>query len=246
LYSKVNGEFITVDIETAEIIKYVNNSYHALKVTFANEIGRICKTLNIDSSKVMQLFCLDTRLNISSYYFKPGFSYGGSCLPKDLKALTTIGLANGLKLPVLESIEESNQNHTDSVINLVTNKNGKKVGILGIAFKEGTDDLRYSPILKVIEGLMDKGYAIKVYDPYVNQAYLIGSNMEYMQTVLPYLQDLMQDSEDEVINWAEIVVFNRKSINYEKLVKDNPGKSFIDLVRISEEIKNSNYEGICW
>ena len=246
LYSKVNGEFITVDIQTAEIIKYVNNSYHALKVTFANEIGRICKSLNIDSFKVMQLFCLDTRLNISPYYFKPGFSYGGSCLPKDLKALTTIGLANGLKLPVLESIEESNQNHTDSVINLVTNKNGKKVGILGIAFKEGTDDLRYSPILKVIEGLMDKGYAIKVYDPYVNQAYLIGSNMEYMQTVLPYLQDLMQDSEDEVINWAEIVVFNRKSINYVKFVKNNPGKYFIDLVRISEEIKNSNYEGICW
>jgi GDP-mannose 6-dehydrogenase len=246
LYSKVNGEFITVDIETAEIIKYVNNSFHALKVTFANEIGRICKKLNIDSYRVMQLFCLDTRLNISPYYFKPGFSYGGSCLPKDLKALTTIGLDYGLKLPVLESIEVSNHNHSASVIDLIINKNGKKVGILGIAFKEGTDDLRYSPILKVIEGLLDKGYTIKVYDPFVNKAYLMGSNKEYMQTVLPYLQDLMQDSEDEVINWADIIVFNRKSVNYEKLVSDNPGKSFIDLVRISEQLNNSNYEGICW
>ena len=246
LYSKVNGEFITVDIETAEIIKYVNNSYHALKVTFANEIGRICKKLHIDSSKVMQLFCLDTRLNISPYYFKPGFAYGGSCLPKDLKALNTLAKDCSLDTPLLDSIEDSNQNHINYAIETIKNKGKRKIGIFGIAFKEGTDDLRYSPIIKVIEDLIRQDLEVLVYDNYVSNALQFGANKEYIDKILPYLQNILVSTEDELIEWAELIIFNHKYPDYQNLIKIHTDKIFIDFIHISESINDNNYEGLCW
>jgi GDP-mannose 6-dehydrogenase len=246
IYSKVQGEFVETEIKAAEIIKYVNNSYHALKVTFANEIGNICKKLDIDSHIVMQLFCKDKQLNISPYYFKPGFAYGGSCLPKDLKALKTLASDSDLCSPVLDSIEPSNQNHIQQAAALIKKIGRKRVGILGIAFKEGTDDLRYSPIIKVIEDLIGVGYEVKVHDQYVREAMLIGSNKEYLEANLPYLGSLMCDTEEDVVLWAETVVLNRKSPQYKKLVETEQMKIFVDLVRIESDLDYPNYEGLCW
>jgi len=246
IYAKVRGDFVEADIHVAEIIKYVNNSYHALKVTFANEVGDICKKLGIDSHEVMKLFCLDRQLNISTYYFKPGFAYGGSCLPKDLKALKTIAGEHSLLSPVLNSIESSNQEHIKVVSNLIKTKSKSKIGILGVAFKEGTDDLRYSPILPVIEDLISCGAEIKAYDPYVNAALLIGANKDFIQGSIPYLSDLLVDSESKILAWAEIVVINRRSSDCSDMVASHPDIQFIDLVRATQELDQPNYEGVCW
>jgi GDP-mannose 6-dehydrogenase len=246
IYSKVNGEFIRSTVAAAEIIKYVNNSFHALKVTFGNEIGNICKQLGIDSHEVMKLFCLDKQLNISPYYFKPGFAYGGSCLPKDLKALKTVAHDKYISAPVLDAIELSNESHIKHTIKLIEKYNCRKIGILGIAFKQGTDDLRYSPIIKIIEYFNGKGYEIRLHDDYVNAALLIGSNKEYLEQHLPYIEKLMLKSEEEVLNWAELVVFNRKKACDIETVNLYSNKIFIDLVRISEHMSTGNVEGICW
>jgi len=237
IYAKVSGEFVQSDIKTAEVIKYVNNSYHALKVTFANEIGNICKKLGIDSHDVMKLFCMDKQLNISPYYFKPGFAYGGSCLPKDLKALKTMAQENNLASPVLQSIEPSNQEHIRVAGEMIKAKGKHKIGILGVAFKEGTDDLRYSPVLKVIESLVASGMEVKAYDPFVNEA---------IRDTIPYLPELLVLSEDEVLKWAEVVVINRRSDAYAEIVAGRPDIQFIDLVRTNQSTTLPNYEGICW
>ena len=246
IYSRVNGEFVHSGIAAAELIKYVNNSFHALKVTFGNEIGNICKQLDIDSHEVMRLFCLDKQLNISPYYFKPGFAYGGSCLPKDLKALKTIAHDLYLKSPVLEAIEPSNDNHISQAIKLVENGNARRIGVLGIAFKQGTDDLRYSPIINLIEHFNGKGQEIKLHDESVNAALLIGSNKEYLNEHLPYLEKMMLKAEADVINWADLIIINRKHPEDEKMILANPDKRFIDLVRTTNRRDIPNLEGICW
>ncbi len=246
IYEKVNGEFIRTEIKIVEMIKYINNSFHALKITFANEVGTICKKLDIDAYELMNIFCKDKQLNISSYYFRPGFAYGGSCLPKDLNALKTMANDLDIKTPVLNSIELSNKNHIQNAIQLIKKSGKKKIGILGIAFKEGTDDLRYSPVLKVVDELLEKGYQVKVYDDYVQTALLIGSNKEYIEKNLPYLKNLMVNNEKDLLDWAEMIVFNRKNENYIDFVFKYPDKSFLDLIRINDKIHSYNYEGICW
>lgn len=248
VYEKVHGEFVLTDFKTAEIIKYVNNSYHALKVTFANEVGNVCKRIGIDSHEVMRLFCMDKQLNISPYYFKPGFAYGGSCLPKDLKALIALASLNSLTTPVLEAIEYSNQLHITLAQKMIESKKKRRIGVLGVAFKEGTDDLRYSPMVKVIENILacTSDYEIKAYDKYINEALLIGSNRDFIDDHTPYLESIMCDTEEEVVNWAEVVVFNRKSESYVQMVKLHPEKEFIDLVRVFPSLTKANYEGICW
>lgn len=246
IYSKVNGEIIRSDIRVAELIKYVNNSFHALKVTFANEVGNVCKKLGVDSHELMNVFCMDRQLNISPYYFKPGFAYGGSCLPKDLKALKTLAATHGLSSPVLEAIEPSNQNHIRMVVERIIGKTKGKVGVLGIAFKEGTDDLRYSPVIKVIESLFLAGIEVKAHDSFVKQALLMGANKEYVEGGLPFLPALMSDSEDHIVNWADCVVFNRRSPSYKSLPDKYPEKQFIDFVRNGDGPGQSNYDGLCW
>jgi len=246
IYEKVNGEFIRTEIKIAELIKYVNNSFHALKVTFANEVGTICKKLDIDAYELMNIFCKDKQLNISPYYLKPGFAYGGSCLPKDLNALKTIARDLNINALVLNSIELSNQNHIQNAVQIIKKSGKTKIGIFGIAFKEGTDDLRYSPVINVIEELLANDYQVKVYDDYVQKALLIGSNKEYLEVNLPYLENLMVNNEKDLLEWAELIVFNRKKEYYSELISQYPDKCFLDLIRINGKIKSSNYEGICW
>jgi GDP-mannose 6-dehydrogenase len=245
IYCKVNGPIEKVDINVAEIIKYVNNSYHALKIVFANEVGNICKKIGIDSHDVMRLFCMDKQLNISPYYFKPGFAYGGSCLPKDLKALKTIAHDNYLETPVLNSIEKSNTLQKEFGLNLIEKQDKKKILILGISFKSGTDDLRYSPIIDVIESLIGKGYNLKLYDSNVNLSKLMGQNKSYIMEKLPHIGNLLVDSIEHWLEWADVIVINNKEQEFIEL-NIFEGKKIIDLCRIDQYGNHPGYEGISW
>lgn len=245
IYSKVSGIIEVVDIQVAELIKYINNSYHALKVVFGNEVGSVCKKLGIDSHEVMRLFCLDTQLNISPYYFKPGFAYGGSCLPKDLKALKTLAHDFYLDVPVLNAIEKSNNVSKESLLEMIISKGRRKIGVLGISFKAGTDDLRYSPIIDVIEKLMGKGYEIRVFDQNVQFSKLIGKNKSFIEEHLPHLNLLLTQNMQEMADWAEIIVVTNKEKSF-KDIKIDRTKKVIDLVRFAEFKDLENYEGISW
>lgn len=245
LYKSLNAPIKRVDIEVAEIIKYVNNSFHALKISFANEIGNICKKLNIDSHKVMDVFTMDKKLNLSAYYLEPGFAYGGSCLPKDLKGLKTIAHDNYLKSPVLESIEVSNKNQKEIAIKLVESKNHKKLGILGLSFKAGTDDLRYSPIVEVTEHFLGKGYQIAIFDENVNYSKLTGRNKEYIEEHIPHLSQLICDDLEQIVLNSHILIITHKIKNIEHYINKFSDKYFIDLARVTDK-SFKNYEGICW
>lgn len=245
IYEKINAPISRVKIEEAEIIKYVNNSFHALKITFANEVGNICKELNIDSRNVMELFCKDDQLNISPYYFKPGFAYGGSCLPKDLKGLKTLSHDNYLTSPVLEAIESSNNNQKRVAINIIESHREKKIGILGLSFKAGTDDLRYSPIVEVAEYFLGKGCDIKIYDKNVTLSKISGTNKDYIDQHIPHLSELLCSDIEEVIANSELLVITHKIEGIENLIEKYKNKRFIDLVGVTEKMLN-NYEGICW
>jgi GDP-mannose 6-dehydrogenase len=245
IYEQIDAPVEKTTIQIAEIMKYVNNSYHALKIVFANEIGNICKTLNIDSYEVMRIFCLDTHLNISSNYFKPGFAYGGSCLPKDLKALKTLSHDNYLITPVIDSIEESNEAQVKNAQGRIEKSGKFKVLFLGISFKAGTDDLRQSPVVSIIEYLAGKGYQVKIYDKNINLSKLIGKNKSYIIEKLPHLDNLLIDDIQQGLNWAELVIITNRETEYETIVI--PSKTHIlDLVRIPQFEKHPNYEGLLW
>ena len=246
IYKDINAPIEETEIEVAEIIKYVNNSFHALKISFANEVGNICKKMNIDSHKVMELFCKDTHLNISPYYFKPGFAYGGSCLPKDLKGLKTLAHDFYLDSPILESIELSNKNQKDIAFEMIVNKGKKKIGILGLSFKKGTDDLRYSPTVELTEKLLGKGYSILIYDERVNLSRISGTNKEYIEKHIPHLSRLITDDFDYVVSNSELLVVTHNYDKFRNLHIRYPNKVVIDLFRISEKQSGGNYEGICW
>ena len=245
IYKMINGPVDRVDIKTAEMIKYVNNSFHALKVTFANEIGNICKHLDIDSHEVMRIFCMDTQLNISPNYFKPGFAYGGSCLPKDLKALNTLAHDLYIDTPVLHSIAKSNEKQKERAFNMVEKTGKRKIGVMGLSFKAGTDDLRNSPIVDIVEKLSGKGYQVRIYDPNVNLSRLIGRNKSFIEEKLPHLCYMMVDSVDELAGWAEVIVITNKDGLYQNINVAHD-QTIIDLVRISNLEDSKLYEGICW
>ena len=245
LYAPMAAPLEIVPIEVAEMIKYVNNSYHALKVVFANEIGRICKSCGIDSHEVMRIFCMDKQLNISPYYFKPGFAYGGSCLPKDLKALKTMAHDLYVETPVLNAIENSNQHHIESTIEWIQAMGHKRIGVLGLSFKAGTDDMRNSPVINVIETLYGKGYEIKIYDRNVSLARLIGKNKSVIEEKLPHLSAMLQDDMNSLVEWAEtVIISNNDEIFKSIMVKE--GQTIIDLVRIKDLEGENGYRGICW
>lgn len=247
LYKEILGQKVTTDIKIAEIMKYINNTYHALKVVFGNEVGNICKALDIDSHKVMDIFCMDKQLNISPYYFKPGFAFGGSCLPKDTKAL--IALANDLyiRVPVISNIIQSNEIQKDNAVDTILSKGKKKVGILGLSFKSGTDDLRCSPIVDVVERLLGKGYSIKIYDKNVKMSELTGTNKDFIESKIPHLQQFITDDLKSVINDSDIIVIANKEKEFEILLDDYPNKIILDFVRISKDISYKGYyEGISW
>lgn len=247
LYKGINAEFIATDIRVAEMMKYVNNTYHALKIVFGNEVGNICKGLNVDSHKVMEIFCKDKQLNISPYYFKPGFAYGGSCLPKDMKALKTLARDLYIDVPVIESIFESNENQKKRAVQLIMAQGKRKVGILGLSFKAGTDDLRCSPIVDVVESLLGKGFEIHIYDKNVRISELTGTNKDFIMAKIPHLQHFVTDNLAEVCENSDVLVVTNKEREFAPILEQYPGKVVIDLVRQWKKVDyDGKYEGISW
>lgn len=247
LYKDLPGEFIATDIRVAEMMKYVNNTYHALKIVFGNEVGNICKALDIDSHKVMEIFCKDKQLNISPYYFKPGFAYGGSCLPKDSKALRTLARDYYVDVPVINSIEESNEIQKKNAVSLIMDKGKRKVGILGLSFKAGTDDLRCSPIVDVVEVLLGKGFELRIYDKNVKLSEITGTNKDFIMAKIPHLQHFVYDDLDKVVRESDVLVITNKEAEFDSLLQKYPGKIIVDLVRAWKEVDYAgNYEGISW
>lgn len=247
LYNRIPGEFISTDIEVAEMMKYVNNTFHALKIVFGNEVGNICKELGIDSHKVMEIFCKDKQLNISPYYFKPGFAYGGSCLPKDSKALKTLAHDLYVDVPVMNAIDNSNEIQKKRALDIIESKGLKKVGLLGLSFKAGTDDLRNSPIVDVAEALYGKGYEIHIYDKNVRVSQLTGTNADFIEAKLPHLHEIITDDLDSVCQECDVLVIANKEKEFNEIPMKYPYKCIVDLVRQYKDIDyNGNYEGISW
>jgi len=245
IYSKVSGPIEKVDIKVAEIIKYINNSFHALKITFANEVGNICQKLNIDSHEVMRVFGMDKQLNISTYYFRPGFAYGGSCLPKDLKALQTLAHDHYLVSPVIQSIEKSNNVQKNMALNKIIETGKHKIGFLSISFKAGTDDLRYSPSVELIERLLGKGKDVSVYDKNVSLSKLVGANKSFIEEKLPHISNLLVDTMNELIEQSEVIVIPNNTEEI-KNIQIPSNKIIIDFSRIKELEYHNNYNGLNW
>jgi GDP-mannose 6-dehydrogenase len=247
LYRDLPGPMITTDIEVAELVKYVDNSWHALKVAFGNEIGLIAKTLGIDSHDVMDIFVQDKRLNISPAYLRPGFAFGGSCLPKDLRAFTYLARKNDLNLPVLDHILESNQMLIDRGVQWILSRSGKRIAFLGISFKSGTDDVRESSFVEMVERLIGKGREIRIFDPNVKVAQLIGANRSYLMQVIPHIANLMVADIAEAVSWAETIVTTVPDPVYETGVASvRPDQTVLNFARFSSEHHQSEQEGFLW
>jgi len=225
----------------------LNNSFHALKLSFANEMGRLCNSLQIDGHELMKLFTEDSSLNISSAYFKPGAPYGGSCLPKDLKALNTLAHDSYLDLPILQSIDSSNSIHSDHIYNEIVKKKVKDIGIFGLSFKANTDDLRFSPSLLLCEKLIGKGYNLTIYDSNINLSKLIGKNKLFLEKSLPHIDELMVDHLDVFFKSSELFIISHKTQELIESLNLLHSKALIfDLVKIDELSGYEGYEGLCW
>jgi GDP-mannose 6-dehydrogenase len=247
LYAGMDAPLVRTDIETAEMVKYADNNWHALKVAFANEIGNICKAAGIDGHKVMAIFCQDTKLNLSAYYMKPGFAFGGSCLPKDVRALTYKARSMDVDVPVLNAILPSNERQVRKAIDMITAKGLRKVGVLGFAFKAGTDDLRESPMVEVVEHLIGKGYELRLYDRNVNLAALTGANRDYILNHIPHISRLMVDTVQAVTDFADVVVIGNGAAEFRGVLDAlRPEQVVVDFVRIAERASGAGYDGICW
>lgn len=252
VYAGIDAPIYETEIKVAEILKYINNSFHALKVAFGNEVGIICKSIGIDSHKVIDVFLRDTKLNISGYYLKPGFAFGGSCLPKDLKALVYHARENHLEVPVLSNVMHSNEEHIKMGLDMILGTTLKKVGIIGLSFKAGTDDLRESPMVIIIERLLGKGFEVSIFDRNVSLAKIHGSNKNYLETHIPHISQLIYDKGDfaEFIDSVDLLVIGNKEpelIGEIKTIIADQRKSVIDFVRIDKDLHSGgNYQGISW
>ena len=248
LYARMPGPMIRTDIETAEMVKYADNVWHALKVGFSNEIGNVCKALAVDAHAVMDIFCQDQKLNLSPYYLKPGFAFGGSCLPKDVRALLYKAKTLDLSLPILSAILPSNQLQIERGVQAVLEKGNRKVGILGFSFKAGTDDLRESPMVELTERLIGKGFDLRVYDRNVSLAAIHGANREYILNRIPHISRLMVPTIQEVLAHAQTVVIGNAApefANVPQRIRD--GQTVIDFVRVCDSRTILGvYEGLCW
>jgi GDP-mannose 6-dehydrogenase len=248
LYANMAAPIIRTDVETAEMVKYADNAWHALKVGFANEIGNVCKALEVDSHRVMDIFCQDTKLNLSPYYLKPGFAFGGSCLPKDLRALLYKAKTLDVALPILSAVLPSNELQIRRGIRAVTEKGQRKVGILGFSFTAGTDDLRESPVVELTEHLIGKGYDLRIYDRNVRLASIRGANRDYILNHIPHISRLMVESMDEVLRHASTIVIGNADPEFREVPRLlGEGQCVVDLARIvdSRSVRGV-YEGICW
>lgn len=249
-YAHLTAPMVRTSVRTAEIVKYVSNAFHALKISFANEVGNFCKKVGVqDSHQVMRIFSMDTKLNISSAYLRPGYAFGGSCLPKDVRALLYRAKHEDLDLPVLQAILRSNELQARRGVEMVIKTGKKRVGVLGLSFKAGTDDLRESSVVYLVETLLGKGYDIKIYDRNVSLARLMGANKEYIEQVIPHISSLMSTSLEEVIGHAEVLVIGQWGATFEEAIaRSFNGHHVIDLVRIAPDLQGvgRGYEGISW
>lgn len=252
VYAAVDAPIERVSVPEAEMIKYAANAFHAAKITFANEIGNFCKRASLDSHRVMEVIARDTKLNISSAYLKPGYAYGGSCLPKDLRAILYAARQSDVDLPMLQSLPVSNARQVQRGIDAVLETGSRKIGILGFSFKAGTDDLRESPMVQLIEALLGKGFDLRLYDKNVSWARIAGANRQYIEAVVPHLADLMVESIDEVVAHADVLVIGNNSHEFTELLTRPVRQVVVDLVRlpgISEDrtlAMQGRYRGICW
>jgi len=249
IYAGVPGPLIRTDLKTAEMVKYSDNSWHALKIGFANEIGNLCKSFEIDAHDVMKIFCQDQKLNISQAYLLPGFAFGGSCLPKDLRALAYRAKMHDLELPILNSILQSNEMQVTRGLQLIMDKGHKRVGVLGFSFKAGTDDLRESPVIEVTERLLGKGYDLRIYDKNVNIASLVGANRDFILNRIPHISKLMVGDIDDVLDHAQTVVIGNKDPEFGSVpdrLRDD--QVLVDFVRVTGGRRSEvgKYDGICW
>ena len=250
LYEGIPGSVYRVPIAIAEMSKYVDNSFHALKVAFANEIGSVCKAVDVDSHAVMDIFAADRKLNISSAYLKPGFAFGGSCLPKDLRALHYLAVHSDVDTPLISSVLESNSAHLRRVFEMIQSLGRRRVSLFGLAFKGGTDDLRESPLVELAEALIGKGYEVRIYDANVSVSHLLGANRAYIEEHLPHLGRLLTDDLNEALEHAEVCVIGNSDPDIHRAVNDRAdGRVVVDLVRMldaSERRGADDYVGVCW
>ena len=248
LYAGIDAPVIRTKVRVAEMVKYCDNVFHALKVSFANEIGNICKHMGLDGHEVMAVFCEDRKLNLSPAYLKPGFAFGGSCLPKDLRALTYQSKSLDLDSPVLNAILASNAAQVRVGLQMITALGKKRIGFLGMAFKPDTDDMRESPLVEVIETLLGKGYAVRIYDRNVSTSRLIGANRRFIDEHIPHLSSLLVADTDSLIKDADIIVVGYRSPEFaEALQRLRPDQTVVDLARLAKEVDTpARYEGICW
>jgi len=248
LYDGIEAPAIKTAVKTAEMVKYVDNMFHALKIGFANEVGTIAKAVGVDSHEVMDIFCQDRKLNISPAYLKPGFAFGGSCLPKDLRAILYRGRTLDLDLPLLSSIIPGNDYQLERAVQLVLAQGKKRLGFLGMSFKPGTDDLRESPLVRLIEACLGKGYDIRVFDRNVSLARLVGANKAYIEHEIPHVSGLLSEDLDEVTSFAEVLVVGHRSDEFIDAVKTKAaGKVVIDLARVVDTPPAGvEYHGINW
>lgn len=250
LFDGIDAPLIHTSLRIAETVKYADNAFHAVKVTFANEIGNICKAVECDSHEVMEIFCMDSKLNLSPYYLRPGFAFGGSCLPKDLRALTYHARSLDVSTPLLDSVLVSNRKQIERVTTLLQAYKGRSLGFLGLSFKHGTDDVRESPILEVIETMLGKGFRVGIYDEYVSIARMIGANKQYILKEIPHVSALMRQSASELVRDSDVVVIANASESAREALTDSTraNQIVIDLVRIAEvrASLNGRYHGICW
>ena len=250
LYSKTQGRIFETSITVAEMVKYLSNAFHAVKVVFGNEVGTLCKHLGVDAEAVTEIFTSDTRLNISPAYLSPGFAFGGSCLPKDVRALTYRAKELDLKLPMLESLLPSNVEHVDRAIEAVMRTGKKKIAQLGLSFKAGTDDLRESPQVQVIKRLLGEGLDVRIWDKDVSLGRLAGANRQYIEQVIPHIGSLLTDDLEATLKHGEVVIIGNKSADKNELAKYlRPDQIVIDLVNLNKARRpmgSGAYEGICW
>ncbi len=248
LYTGSPAPFVCCTIEVAEMVKYADNAWHALKVAFANEIGTVCKEVGLDGRRVMEIFCLDRKLNLSEKYLRPGFAFGGSCLPKDLRALAYEGRRLDLTLPLVEAVLPSNQRHLERALRLIADAGSRNVGLLGLSFKPDTDDLRESPFVELAEQLIGKGFRLRVFDPHVNMAMVAGANRQYIDTRIPHIASLLVNGLDELLAESEVVVIGHLEPGQREAFRARLGRrTVVDLAgTLADTRPDGTYRGICW
>jgi GDP-mannose 6-dehydrogenase len=248
LYADLDAPLIRTNLKTSEMIKYIDNTWHALKIGFANEIGNLCKSLSIDSHQAMEIFCQDKKLNISPAYLSPGFAFGGSCLPKDIRALTYKAKLHDLQLPILCSILPSNELQVLKGLALIMGKGNKRIGVLGFSFKAGTDDLRESPMIEIIERLIGKGYDLRIYDKNVRIASLVGANRDFILNHIPHISKLMVEDIGAVFDHAQTIVIGNNDPDFHSVLQRlRTHQCVVDFVRVTNPgSENGQYDGICW